>query len=74
MSKGGVNEFNWGVVNPDKVAVCIYADNTAFTYDEDFAKVPELANGMTYLYCTFAALRISCCSGTLVSSRTRTIS
>jgi hypothetical protein len=23
MSKGGVNEFNWGVVNPDKVA-CIY--------------------------------------------------
>ena len=41
MSKGGVNEFNWGVVNPDKVA-CIYADNTAL-YDEDFAKVPELA-------------------------------
>ena len=28
MSKGGVNEFNWGVVNPDKVA-CIYADNPA---------------------------------------------
>src|SRR6267154_531189 len=41
MSKGGVNEFNWGVVTPDKVA-CIYADNTAL-YDEDFAKVPELA-------------------------------
>ncbi len=41
MSKGGVNEFNWGVVNPDKVA-CIYADNTAL-YDEDFAKVSELA-------------------------------
>ena len=41
MSKGGVNEFNWGVVNPDKVA-CIYADNPAL-YDEDFAKVPELA-------------------------------
>ncbi len=41
MSKGGVNEFNWGVVNPDKVA-CIYADNTAL-YDEDFAKLPNLA-------------------------------
>src|ERR1700688_3835443 len=41
MSKGGGNEFNWGVVNPDKVA-CIYADNPAL-YDEDFAKVPELA-------------------------------
>ena len=41
MSKGGVNEFNWGVVNPDKVA-CIYADNTAL-YDEDFAKLPALA-------------------------------
>ena len=26
MSKGGVNEFNWGGANPDKVA-CIYADN-----------------------------------------------
>ncbi len=42
MSKGGVNEFNWGVVNPDKVA-CIYADNCAL-YEEDFAKIPELAN------------------------------
>lgn len=41
MSKGGVNEFNWGVANPDKVA-CIYADNPAL-YDEDFAKLPELA-------------------------------
>jgi hypothetical protein len=41
MSKGGVNEYNWGVVNPDKVA-CIYADNPAL-YDEDFAKIPELA-------------------------------
>src|SRR6202165_4221155 len=41
MSKGGVNEFNWGVVNPDKVA-CIYADNPAL-YEEDFAKLPELA-------------------------------
>ena len=41
MSKGGVNEFNWGVANPDKVA-CIYADNPAL-YDEDFAKLSELA-------------------------------
>jgi hypothetical protein len=41
MSKGGVNEFNWGVVNPDKVA-CIYADNPAL-YEEDFAKLSELA-------------------------------
>jgi pimeloyl-ACP methyl ester carboxylesterase len=41
MSKGAVNAFNWGVVNPDKVA-CIYADNPAL-YEEDFAKVPELA-------------------------------
>ncbi|MGA2115505.1 MAG: alpha/beta hydrolase, partial [Bryobacteraceae bacterium] len=41
MSKGGVNEFNWGVANPEKVA-CIYADNPAL-YDEDFARIPELA-------------------------------
>jgi len=41
MSKGGVNEFNWGVVNPDKVA-CIYADNPG-VYEEDYAKIPELA-------------------------------
>jgi pimeloyl-ACP methyl ester carboxylesterase len=41
MSKGGVNAFNWGAVNPEKVA-CIYADNPA-VYDEDFAKIPELA-------------------------------
>ena len=41
MSKGGVNAFNWGVVNPDKVA-SIYADNPA-VYDEDFAKLGELA-------------------------------
>src|SRR5258705_9019556 len=40
MSKGGVNEFNWGVANPGKVA-CIYADNPAL-FDEDFAKIPEL--------------------------------
>src|ERR1035437_3571959 len=41
MSKGGVNEFNWTVAHPDKVA-CIYADNPAL-YDEDFAKLSELA-------------------------------
>jgi pimeloyl-ACP methyl ester carboxylesterase len=41
MSKGGVNEFNWGLVNAEKVA-CIYADNPAL-YDEDFSKFPELA-------------------------------
>ena len=41
MSKGGVNEFDLGVANPDKVA-CIYADNPAL-WDEDFAKFPELA-------------------------------
>lgn len=41
MSKGGVNAFNWGGVNPDKVG-CIYADNPA-VFDEDFAKIPELA-------------------------------
>ncbi len=33
MSKGGVNEFNCGVVNPDNVA-CIYADNPP-SYHED---------------------------------------
>ena len=41
MSKGGVNAFNWGAVNPDKVA-CIYNDNPA-VYDEDWAKITELA-------------------------------
>jgi pimeloyl-ACP methyl ester carboxylesterase len=41
MSKGGVNEFNWGGAHPDQVA-CIYADNPAI-YEEDFAKIPELA-------------------------------
>ena len=32
LSKGGVNAFNWGGDNPDKVA-CIYNDNPA-VYDE----------------------------------------
>src|SRR6266404_5897165 len=41
MSKGGVNEYNWGLANPEKVA-CIYADNPAL-WDEDFAKFPALA-------------------------------
>jgi hypothetical protein len=41
MSKGGVNEYSWGVVNPEKVA-CIYADNPAL-WDEDFARLPALA-------------------------------
>ena len=41
MSKGGVNEFNWGGVNPDKVA-CIYADNPAL-YDDDYPKIAVLA-------------------------------
>ena len=41
MSKGGVNEFNWGGANPDKVA-CIYADNPA-VYDYDYVKIPVLA-------------------------------
>ena len=41
MSKGGVNAFNWGGVNLDKVA-CLYNDNPA-VYDEDWAKIPEFA-------------------------------
>ena len=41
MSRGGTFELDWGVFNPDKVA-CIYSDNTAL-FDEDFAKLPELA-------------------------------
>jgi len=41
MSKGGVNAFNWGGVNPDKVA-SIYNDNPA-VYDEDFVRITELA-------------------------------
>ncbi len=41
MSKGGVNTFNWGGVNLDKVA-CVYNDNPA-VYDEDWVKIPEFA-------------------------------
>lgn len=41
MSKGGVNEFDWATVNPDKVS-CIYADNPAIR-PEAFARLGELA-------------------------------
>ncbi len=41
MSKGGVNEFDWTSVNPDKVS-CIYADNPAIR-PAAFAKLNELA-------------------------------
>ena len=41
MSRGGVNEYAWATVNPDKVA-CIYADNPALRA-ESFLKIGELA-------------------------------
>src|SRR5436190_16035747 len=41
MSKGGVNEYDWTTLNPDKVS-CIYADNPAIRPDA-FAKLNELA-------------------------------
>ena len=41
MSKGGVNEYDWASVNPDKVS-CIYADNPAIR-PAAFAKLDELA-------------------------------
>jgi len=41
MSKGGVNEYDWTTVNPDKVA-CIYADNPAIR-PEALARLGELA-------------------------------
>jgi hypothetical protein len=41
MSKGGVNEYDWATVNPDKVS-CIYADNPAIREDA-FMKLGELA-------------------------------
>ena len=41
MSKGGINEYSWAVLNPDKVS-CIYADNPAI-YDEDLARLEALA-------------------------------
>ena len=41
MSRGGVNEYAWATVNPDKVA-CIYADNPALR-SESLLKIGELA-------------------------------
>jgi hypothetical protein len=41
MSKGGVNEYDWTTVHPDKVS-CIYADNPAIR-PEAFARLDELA-------------------------------
>ena len=41
MSRGGVNEYDWTSVNPDKVS-CIYADNPAIRPDA-FARLGELA-------------------------------
>src|SRR5881397_15015 len=41
MSKGGVNEYDWTIANPDKVSG-IYADNHAI-HPEAFAKLGELA-------------------------------
>jgi pimeloyl-ACP methyl ester carboxylesterase len=41
MSRGGVNEYDWSSVNPDKVS-CIYADNPAIR-PAAFAKLDELA-------------------------------
>jgi pimeloyl-ACP methyl ester carboxylesterase len=66
MSKGGVNEFNWGVAHPDKVA-CIYADNPAL-YDEGFARL----SAHDVPCCTSAAPRIFCCNGIPWLSRTST--
>ena len=40
MSKGGVNEYAWTTVNPDKVS-CIYADNPGI-YAVDILKLGEL--------------------------------
>lgn len=41
MSRGGVNEYDWTTVNPDKVS-CIYADNPAIKPGA-FMKLGELA-------------------------------
>jgi pimeloyl-ACP methyl ester carboxylesterase len=42
MSKGGVNEYDWGTAHPDSVS-CIYADNPAIR-PEAFANLGELAS------------------------------
>jgi hypothetical protein len=41
MSRGGVNEYDWASVNPDRVS-CLYADNPAIR-PAAFAKLDELA-------------------------------
>ena len=41
MSKGGVNEYDWGTANPDKVS-CVYADNPAIRPDA-LMKLGDLA-------------------------------
>jgi hypothetical protein len=40
-SKGGVNEYSWATMNPEKVS-CIYADNPAL-YPESMQRIAELA-------------------------------
>ncbi|HEY8735270.1 MAG TPA: hypothetical protein VIL90_11945 [Puia sp.] len=42
MSKGGVNEYSWATMNPDKVS-CIYADNPAL-YPESMERIGMLAH------------------------------
>ncbi len=41
MSKGGVNEYSWATLNPEKVS-CIYADNPAL-YPESMQRIEVLA-------------------------------
>jgi pimeloyl-ACP methyl ester carboxylesterase len=41
MSRGGVNEYAWATLNPEKVS-CIYADNPAL-YPESIQRLSELA-------------------------------
>jgi hypothetical protein len=50
MSKGGVNEYDWTTLNPDKVS-CIYADNPAIR-PEAFNRLGELAErGQPIVWC-----------------------
>jgi hypothetical protein len=42
MSKGGVNEYSWATMNPQKVS-CIYADNPAL-YPESMQRIGVLAS------------------------------
>ena len=48
MSKGGVNEYDWATINPDKVS-CIYADNPAIR-QEAFMKLGELVRNDVPLF------------------------